>query len=81
MRLNFHHVSVACQDLDLETRRFAALSYAQEETDFSDSIQGYTDEFHVLAFQCDGDQRGGHAYKENAPINRSDVRKLRRYPG
>ena len=40
MSLNFHHVGVACQDLDLETRRFAALPYAQEERDFSDSIQG-----------------------------------------
>jgi len=38
--------------LDLETGRFAALPYAQEETDFSDSIQDYTDEFHVLAFHA-----------------------------
>jgi hypothetical protein len=40
MSLNFDHVGVACQDLDLKTRRFAALSYAQEEMDFPDSIQG-----------------------------------------
>jgi hypothetical protein len=81
MRLNFHHAGVACQDLDLETGRFAALPYAQEETDFSDSIQEYTDEFPCISLSCDADQRGGHAYKENAPINHSDLRKLRRYPG
>jgi hypothetical protein len=40
MSLNFHQVNVACQDLNLKIDRFAALSYAQEETDFSDPIQG-----------------------------------------
>jgi hypothetical protein len=46
-----------CLSGDLETGRFALLSNAQEETDFPIRSREYTDEFRVLAFQCDTDQR------------------------
>jgi hypothetical protein len=52
MSLNFRQVGSASQDLDFESRRFAAPSYAQEETVFFRFDPGkYMDEFHILAFQ------------------------------
>jgi hypothetical protein len=42
MCLNFRQVGSACQDLDLESRRFAAPSYAQEETVFFRFDRGST---------------------------------------
>ncbi|HEY3857324.1 MAG TPA: VOC family protein [Verrucomicrobiae bacterium] len=45
MSLLFHHIGVACLDLDSETRRLAALGYAVEGDDFSDTIQGVRGRF------------------------------------
>jgi len=45
MNDTFHHVGVACRDLDSETRRFAALGYHQEGVDFTDPIQGVSGRF------------------------------------
>ena len=47
MNLSFHHVGVACRDLDSEERRFAALGYAVERADFADPAQGVTGRFLV----------------------------------
>ena len=47
MNAAFHHIGVACRDLDSETSRFAALGYEQEGTDFTDPIQGESGRFLV----------------------------------
>ena len=47
MNAAFHHIGVACRDLDSETSRFAALGYEQEGTDFTDPIQGVSGRFLV----------------------------------
>ncbi len=44
---SFHHVGVACRDLDLEEARFALLGYRREGPDFEDSIQGVRGRFLV----------------------------------
>lgn len=45
MKLEFHHVGVACESLDAETRRFAELGYRIEGRDFSDPLQGVVGRF------------------------------------
>lgn len=45
--LAFHHVGVACRDLDAEERVFVALGYARERPDFYDPIQGVHGRFIV----------------------------------
>jgi len=45
MNDTFHHIGVACRDLESETRRFAALGYQQEGPDFTDPIQGVSGRF------------------------------------
>jgi methylmalonyl-CoA/ethylmalonyl-CoA epimerase len=45
MNLLFHHVGVACHDLESETRRFASLSYTTEGLDFTDPVQGIRGRF------------------------------------
>jgi len=47
MNLNFHHIGVACRDLNSETRRLSALGYAVEGADFSDLTQGVSGRFLV----------------------------------
>jgi methylmalonyl-CoA/ethylmalonyl-CoA epimerase len=44
---NFHHVGVACRDLDVEQRAFFALGYRAEGPDFDDPIQGVRGRFLV----------------------------------
>jgi catechol 2,3-dioxygenase-like lactoylglutathione lyase family enzyme len=43
--LNFHHVGVACRDLDREAAAFAGLGYRPEGADFEDPIQGIRGRF------------------------------------
>lgn len=43
----FHHIGVACLNLDRETERFAALGYTAEGADFEDPIQGVRGRFLV----------------------------------
>lgn len=43
--LRFHHVGVACVDLDIESRRLALLGYVAEGADFEDSTQGVRGRF------------------------------------
>jgi methylmalonyl-CoA/ethylmalonyl-CoA epimerase len=38
--LRFHHIGMACTDLDAETRRLAILGYRPEGEDFTDLNQG-----------------------------------------
>jgi methylmalonyl-CoA/ethylmalonyl-CoA epimerase len=38
--LRFHHIGMACTDLDAETRRLAMLGYHPEGDDFTDLNQG-----------------------------------------
>jgi methylmalonyl-CoA/ethylmalonyl-CoA epimerase len=38
--LAFHHIGVACRDLDAEERVYTLLGYAREGADFRDPIQG-----------------------------------------
>lgn len=45
--LTFHHVGVACRDLDAEERVFAAIGYRRERPDFFDPIQGVHGRFIV----------------------------------
>ena len=45
--LEFHHVGVACLDLDREEERFALLGYRREGQDFHDPIQGVSGRFLV----------------------------------
>lgn len=35
----FHHLGVACRDLDVEERAWSAMGYVREGTDFEDPIQ------------------------------------------
>ena len=48
-RLGFHHVGLACTDLDAEERVFAALGYVREGPDFEDPAQGVRGRFLVGA--------------------------------
>ena len=43
--LVFHHVGVACRDLDTEERVFTALGYRREGADFVDPVQGVVGRF------------------------------------
>ncbi len=43
----FHHIGVACRDLDAEEARFASLGYVREGQDFVDPIQGVRGRFMV----------------------------------
>jgi methylmalonyl-CoA/ethylmalonyl-CoA epimerase len=45
MSLQFHHIGVACLDLEAETRRLATLGYVGEGVDFTDPIQGVRGRF------------------------------------
>jgi methylmalonyl-CoA/ethylmalonyl-CoA epimerase len=45
MSLTFHHVGLACLDLDSESRRLATLGYVAEGKDFNDPIQGVRGRF------------------------------------
>lgn len=45
--LSFHHVGVACRDLESEAAAFAALGYVAERPDFYDPIQGVHGRFLV----------------------------------
>lgn len=38
--LEFHHVGVACRDVDAEAERLAALGYVPEHPEFLDPVQG-----------------------------------------
>jgi methylmalonyl-CoA/ethylmalonyl-CoA epimerase len=38
--LAFHHVGVACRDIEAEARHFAALGYVTEGRPFEDPVQG-----------------------------------------
>jgi methylmalonyl-CoA/ethylmalonyl-CoA epimerase len=43
--LEFHHVGVACRNLDAEERAFALLGYRRERPEFFDPIQGVVGRF------------------------------------
>jgi methylmalonyl-CoA/ethylmalonyl-CoA epimerase len=43
--LVFHHVGVACRDLDLDERMFVPLGYTREGDDFTDVTQGVRGRF------------------------------------
>jgi methylmalonyl-CoA/ethylmalonyl-CoA epimerase len=43
--LKFHHVGMACTNLDRETKHLSALNYAIEGDDFTDPIQGVCGRF------------------------------------
>lgn len=43
--LEFHHIGVACRDLDREAAAFAGLGYGQEGEDFEDPLQGIKGRF------------------------------------
>jgi glyoxalase/bleomycin resistance protein/dioxygenase superfamily protein len=43
--LAFHHLGVACTDLDIEERVFASLGYKREGSDFEDPVQGVRGRF------------------------------------
>jgi methylmalonyl-CoA/ethylmalonyl-CoA epimerase len=45
--LTFHHLGVACRDLDDEERVFAALGYRREGDEFHDPVQGVVGRFLV----------------------------------
>lgn len=45
MNATFHHIGVACRDLDSETKRFSVLGYQPEGADFTDPIQGVSGRF------------------------------------
>ena len=44
-QLNFHHIGVACKDLDAETAKLKIMGYAIEGDDFIDPIQGVKGRF------------------------------------
>lgn len=46
---SFHHIGVACLNLDREAERFAVLGYRAEAPDFEDPIQGVRGRFLVGA--------------------------------
>jgi methylmalonyl-CoA/ethylmalonyl-CoA epimerase len=61
--LAFHHVGVACRDLNTEERLFSALGYEREGPDFLDPIQGVHGRFLVrggprLELLCNQEGRG-----------------------
>ena len=43
--LRFHHVGVACSDIDKENRHFSVLGYTPEGEDFVDPLQGIRGRF------------------------------------
>ena len=43
--LEFHHVGVACRDVDAEIERLAALGYLPEHPEFLDPVQGVRGRF------------------------------------
>ena len=45
--LQFHHIGLACTNLDAETRKLASLGYYIEADDFTDPIQGIHGRFLV----------------------------------
>jgi methylmalonyl-CoA/ethylmalonyl-CoA epimerase len=45
--LAFHHLGVACTDLDREARAYALLGYRPEGPDFEDAVQGVRGRFLV----------------------------------
>jgi methylmalonyl-CoA/ethylmalonyl-CoA epimerase len=47
MSLEFHHIGIACRDLDNEMRRMMVLGYSAERCDFVDPIQGVKGRFLV----------------------------------
>jgi methylmalonyl-CoA/ethylmalonyl-CoA epimerase len=47
MSLTFHHVGVACRDLDVEGKTYELLGYVQEGGEFADPIQGIRGRFIV----------------------------------
>jgi methylmalonyl-CoA/ethylmalonyl-CoA epimerase len=47
MQLTFHHIGVACRDLDREAKTYALLGYSPEGDDFSDERQGIRGRFIV----------------------------------
>ena len=47
MKTVFHHVGVACHDLDSESKHFSLLGYTQESPDFTDPAQGVSGRFLV----------------------------------
>lgn len=49
MNLLFHHIGVACRELDDETRTLSALGYQREGPDFTDPVQGIAGRFLVGA--------------------------------
>lgn len=46
-RCSFHHIGVACRDLDAEQKAYAVLGYQVERPDFDDPIQGVRGRFLV----------------------------------
>lgn len=60
--LEFHHLGVACKDLDAETRKAEALGYTVEAPDFVDMNQGVRGRFLIgggprLELLCDLEDR------------------------
>ncbi|HEX2381549.1 MAG TPA: VOC family protein [Acidimicrobiales bacterium] len=47
MQLTFHHIGVACRDLDTEAETYALLGYSPESDDFVDQRQGIRGRFIV----------------------------------
>ncbi len=47
MNGRFHHIGLACRDLDAEARWFSVMGYVQESDDFMDPIQGICGRFLV----------------------------------
>lgn len=43
--LDFHHIGIACKDLEYEMKKFSYLGYEQESADFIDPIQGIKGRF------------------------------------
>lgn len=43
--LEFHHIGVACRNLEVESRPYEFLGYAQAGKDFVDPLQGITGRF------------------------------------
>ena len=44
-QLSFHHIGVACKDLQVETEKLNILGYEREGDDFIDPIQGVKGRF------------------------------------
>ena len=43
--MHFHHLGVACADIEMETVTYRALGYAPEGEDFVDPLQGIQGRF------------------------------------